>query len=180
MKRPGGGKAKGSSFEREICNMISLWWSRGTRIDLCWRSASSGARGTITKTKTIGYHGDLVAVDDDIKPLFKKFCFECKSYKDLQILSLFKDVHNQLFAWWKQATKEAIQSNRQPILIFKINTFPIMLVCKSSLFFRDSLDFIAEKKFVKFIGVGNKLMICRLQDAFASIDLEKFKEWLQK
>ena len=44
--RPGGGKAKGSSFEREIARILSLWWSKGTRDDIFGRTMSSGAWGT--------------------------------------------------------------------------------------------------------------------------------------
>ena len=45
--RKGGGKEKGSSFERLVCKRMSMWLSKGERDDLFWRSAMSGGRATV-------------------------------------------------------------------------------------------------------------------------------------
>jgi len=42
--------AKGSSFEREICTILSKWWTNNERDDVFWRTAGSGARAT-TRSK---------------------------------------------------------------------------------------------------------------------------------
>ena len=57
---------KGSSFEREICKQLSLWWTYGIRDDVFWRTSGSGARAkTRSKTgkETFGQYGDIQATD---------------------------------------------------------------------------------------------------------------------
>ena len=61
-----GGKAKGNTFEREVCKELSLWWSRVEADDIFWRTQSSGARATQRKKqkkKTRGQYGDVCSVD---------------------------------------------------------------------------------------------------------------------
>jgi hypothetical protein len=41
--------AKGSSFEREIAKLLSLWWSEGMRDDVFYRSHASGGRFTMRR-----------------------------------------------------------------------------------------------------------------------------------
>ena len=58
--------AKGSSFEREVCKQLSLWWSKGNRDDIFWRTAVSGARAKVRSKKnkkTFGQYGDVQATD---------------------------------------------------------------------------------------------------------------------
>ena len=74
--------AKGSSFEREICRKLSLWWTSGTRDDVFWRSAGSGAMAKSRKRyqnkDTFGQYGDIQAVDPIGAPLLKVCSFELK------------------------------------------------------------------------------------------------------
>jgi len=59
-------QSKGSAYERSICRAISLWWTRGERDDVFWRTAGSGAmskaRAKIGK-RTHGQYADVLAVD---------------------------------------------------------------------------------------------------------------------
>lgn len=75
------GHAKGSQFERDICRLLSEWWSGGKRDDIFWRSDSSGGRAT-TRMKqgkqTFGQHGDIRAVDPIGAPLTKLCTIELK------------------------------------------------------------------------------------------------------
>lgn len=60
------GHSKGSSFEREICKQLSLWWTYGKSNDVFWRTAGSGAMAkTRSKTggKAFGQHGDVQATN---------------------------------------------------------------------------------------------------------------------
>jgi len=50
--RKGGGKAKGASFERDICRRLSLWVSAGKQEDVFWRSAMSGGRSTVADSSS--------------------------------------------------------------------------------------------------------------------------------
>jgi hypothetical protein len=73
--------AKGFDYERECCKAISLWWSRGERDDLVWRTAGSGGRATNRAKQgktTAGHYGDICATDPAVEPLFKAFAVEVK------------------------------------------------------------------------------------------------------
>lgn len=57
---------KGSSYEREICRKLSLWFTNNERDDIFWRTAGSGARATTRSKKgkkTFGSDGDIQAQD---------------------------------------------------------------------------------------------------------------------
>ena len=72
---------KGSSFEREICKLLSLWWTEDKRDDVFWRTAGSGAmaktRSKIGK-KTFGQCGDVQATDPIGQPLIDICSIELK------------------------------------------------------------------------------------------------------
>jgi hypothetical protein len=82
---------KGSGFEREMCKKFSLWWTNGTRDDIFWRTAGSGARATTRFRKsgksTYANSGDLLAVDPIGKPFTDIFTVEMKrGYKSWSIM----------------------------------------------------------------------------------------------
>ena len=92
--KPGGGKAKGAEFERQVCKRLSMWISRGTRDDLFWRSAMSGGRATIGKAAGAdrgAQVGDVSAISDggkytDVAARFiSHFIVECKFVKNYQL-----------------------------------------------------------------------------------------------
>lgn len=73
--------AKGGSFEREICKLLSKWWTGGERDDVFWRSSQSGGRATQRAKSgktTYGSYGDVTAVDPIGEPLLKLFTIELK------------------------------------------------------------------------------------------------------
>lgn len=79
------GASKGSSFERNICRQLSMWWTKGiegkARDDVFWRSSQSGGRATQrakSGKKTFGSYGDINAVDPVGQPLMRYFTFELK------------------------------------------------------------------------------------------------------
>ena len=72
---------KGSNFEREICKLLSLWWTDGKRDDVFWRTSGSGARATTrskTKQRTFGQYGDVQATDPIGQPLIDVCTIEIK------------------------------------------------------------------------------------------------------
>ena len=76
-----GNTGKGSEFEREICKLLSRWWTDGKRDDVFWRCSQSGGRATQrakTGQKTFGSYGDITAVDPIGAPLLKYFTIELK------------------------------------------------------------------------------------------------------
>lgn len=90
--RKGGGKNKGSAFEREVAKRLSLWWTDDEREDVFARSISSGAFAT-TRAKsskgTFGQYGDLQAIDPIGQPLIDLCVIEIKiGYKKWGLLEL--------------------------------------------------------------------------------------------
>lgn len=122
------GKAKGGSFEREICVSLSKWISNGERIDLLWRSAMSGGRATV-KRGQVRQAGDICAVAPEGHCLTDQFYIECKSYKDLSLDCLVKSK-GTLIDFWQEAVKESMLHKKLPMLIYKQNRAPIV-VCLS-------------------------------------------------
>jgi len=72
---------KGFSYERKICNQLSLWWTNNKRDDIFWRTSGSGARAT-TRSKigknTFGQYGDIQANDPIGQPFIDVFLTEIK------------------------------------------------------------------------------------------------------
>lgn len=75
---------KGSSFERDICRQLSLWWSSQlpiTRDDIFWRTSGSGARSTsrAKSGKKANLHcGDICAIDPIGQSFIDCFTVEIK------------------------------------------------------------------------------------------------------
>ena len=82
--RSGGGKGKGSDFERLIGTQLSKWMSNGEHSDWYWRSASSGSHFTTNAKASTYMAGDIAPVDPRGAPLLDVFTIECKHYKDLE------------------------------------------------------------------------------------------------
>ncbi len=73
--------AKGSSFEREICDRLSLWWCGDPDRRVFWRSSGSGATASVRARKgkrTADHHGDICAIDPCGKPLTDLLVIETK------------------------------------------------------------------------------------------------------
>ena len=126
--RKGGGSSKGSSFEREICKQLSLWWSEGNRDDIFWRTAGSGGRATNRARQgkeTSGAYGDLTFIDPSGADLLKVCCFELKrGYGQWCVLDLIDrrtDAKPCIAAkFWKQAKRSAEDAHvPHSIVIFR-------------------------------------------------------------
>ena len=72
---------KGSPFEREMCKAFSMWWTKGERNDVFWRSAGSGGMAK-TRSKqggvAFGQYGDIQATDPIGQPLIDACTIELK------------------------------------------------------------------------------------------------------
>ena len=72
---------KGRQFERDIAKRLSLWWTKGERDDVFWRTAGSGARATVRSKKgvsTSGSFGDIGYIDPEGLPLIDTCVIELK------------------------------------------------------------------------------------------------------
>lgn len=75
------GRGKGSQFERDLCRLLSLWWTAGEREDVFWRTSQSGGRSTTRAKKgkkTFGQCGDIQATDPIGRPLLEVVTIEAK------------------------------------------------------------------------------------------------------
>lgn len=127
----GASSGKGSSFERKVCVMLSLWISDGLNKDVFWRSASSGARSTLAVRRGEAakqfHSSDIAPVDKAAYLLLDKFTIECKHYQSLQLEGLAYPGNCKMEQFWKQATRDAEQVNKRPLLIARQNGRPILL-----------------------------------------------------
>lgn len=133
MKK-GGGKQKGSSFERTICKRLSLWISEGKREDIFWRSAMSGGRATVQFKKgkeNKSQVGDISSIDQIGQKFTDKFVIECKSYSNIHLESLIygKPKKGCILEFWEKVKKQALNISKSPLIIFKENGKEILLGC---------------------------------------------------
>lgn len=112
--RGGGSSSKGSSYEREMCKRFSLWWTKGERDDIFWRSSGSGARAKVrgrAGRDTAGQHGDMAATDPVGKPFIDAFTVEMKrGYSDhtfQDLLDMNPGAGVQVFEGFIQQTIES-------------------------------------------------------------------------
>jgi hypothetical protein len=130
--KPGGSHAKGSAFERDTCQRLSLWISKGKRDDLLARNVLSGGQFTVARIRgeVRGSPGDLTAVDPMAIPFIQAFSVECKHYRDLGLSAYVFDKKgnsfiNQTVALCKRQARQAgkqwllvAKQDRKPALIF--------------------------------------------------------------
>jgi len=129
--RKGGGKAKGSAYEREVCKALSLWVSHNKREDLFWRSAMSGGRATVGRRagKDLAHHaGDISATHRLGHALTDQFYVECKRYADLKIESGVLRGVGKLAAFWKETCKQATIHKKLPMLIARQDQSSTLLI----------------------------------------------------
>ncbi len=123
--KAGGGKRKGGSYEREICELLSLWVSEGVDTDLFWRSAGSGSRATNRKSRGLQANqtGDITSVDPKGTALTTKFFIECKFYKNLQLDSLIYGTpkDSSVLEFWTKTKEDSQFFHKRPIIIMRQN-----------------------------------------------------------
>lgn len=131
--RVGGGKSKGSSFERLVCVKLSLWISKGANEDCYWRSAVSGGRSTVAAgrgKRLAAQAGDISCIHPIGAPLTDKFYLECKSYRDLEYKGLVTGK-GHLVKFWCETVIQSRNYGKLPMLIAHQNQQPTIL-CLSS------------------------------------------------
>lgn len=130
----GRGKAKGSAFERKVCERLSLWVTDGHRKDVFWRSAMSGGRATVAAKKGTSLArqaGDITAVAPEGHSLIDHFYVECKAYRELHIERFILNASGILSNFWKETIVQAKVHGRRPMLIAKQNNMPILVLTKA-------------------------------------------------
>lgn len=141
--------AKGGNFEREVAKDLSLWWTENERDDVFWHTGGSGARATTRKKfgKDTKYQfGDISFTDPIGKPLIDRWNIECKTgygksrkKNDKRLVTNWcvldvidsKQQTPVFIEFWEQCRKDAEESGREPILIFRRNQMQKCIVLTS-------------------------------------------------
>jgi hypothetical protein len=129
MKK-GGGKGKGSAFERKVCAQLSLWVTNGKKKDVFWRSSMSGGRATIhvKRGDKNRQAGDIAAVAAEGYEFTDVFFVECKHVKSLALQGFFLSNIGPLAKFWKKVSKQARDHGKLPMIIAKQNMYPVVVV----------------------------------------------------
>ena len=117
MKK-GGGKRKGSAFERKVAGLLDKWWK--VPKNTFWRTVNSGGwkqPGDITSK--ISEDGTLIKFP---------FIVECKHYNQIDIWKVLRSNNAKIIDWWKQVTndQEKVQDKAR-LLIFRQNNSQILV-----------------------------------------------------
>ena len=129
--RKGGGKGKGSAFERTVAKLIVKAFRRhGIEQRECWRSVLSG--GHLISS------GDL-AMSDRLLRLFP-FSVECKFRKKIRFENFLLSKLSEERKWLQQAEAGARKvKGLEPILVLKANRGPIYVLFPWSIGSGDSI-----------------------------------------
>jgi hypothetical protein len=127
--RAGGGKQKGSKFEREVCRRLSLWVTDGAKGDVFWRSAMSGGRATVGRGE-VRQAGDIAAVAPEGYKFCDQWFIECKHVRTLNLDSFLIKHTGVLAKFWTKARREANRYRRHPLIIARQNGWPILVVSR--------------------------------------------------
>lgn len=160
--KPGGGRAKGSAFERHVSKLIvTAFESSGITSRDCYRTPSSGGH-RFAKRKD---PGDLV-ISKRLRRLFP-FSVECKFVRRLLWSVLFSNRKSKQHwsVWWEQAK---IASSRQcpPILIFRENRGEVFVILRA-----EASSFVMFNTRASVRINGENLVLVRLDTLF---------RWLKK
>jgi hypothetical protein len=126
--RAGGGKDKGSSFERLVCRELSLWITDNAFDSIFTRNIISGGQFT-NRIKSghaeHGQPGDVMARDPLANEFLSLFLVECKFHKDIHLDTYIFDTSGRspLAKIIAKCRMEAEQHepSLSPILIVKQN-----------------------------------------------------------
>lgn len=134
MKK-GQGKQKGNDFEIQICRKLTKWVTGKERPEIFWRSASSGAKATMSKKSghATKMHGDVMAIDQMGTFLTDNILIECKHYKDVRVEALL-ERKGLVFGWLHKCMTEAEESGKYPWLVFKGNYGPLLIILERYMF----------------------------------------------
>jgi hypothetical protein len=184
---PGGGKAKGSSWEREVGVSLSLWLTQGARADLFSRNVGSGSRFTlaVSKDRERSQAGDLMAAHPLAIDFLDRFIIEGKFYKDLALVPFlcFRDACflNQVVA---KANKEAQIDAKHALIVAKQNRLPAFLlttkevgnvIIASTWTPRAGLPLRLEYHFMN----NSEVFVCKFQDLLSHVKPEQLLKALR-
>ncbi len=139
--RVGGGAEKGATWERQVCQSLSLWLTHGQRADILTRNVLSGGVFTAAvKREELerGQPGDVMAAHPLAFKFIQTFLVECKHLASLDMDNFIWDGKNKspLAKIWQLACEQAEQAEEplKPMLIAKQNHRPALVFLRSPTF----------------------------------------------
>jgi hypothetical protein len=146
-------KSKGNTFEREICKLLSKWFSHGERDDIFWRADNSGGRAKSRSRKgknTYGQYADIRASDPIGEPILQVFTIEAKrGYSKYTFMDMLdKKPHMAMQKWEEHALQARTDSKNAKALSW-------MLISRRDQ--RESLVFIPSKIIRQLESMGAEL-----------------------
>jgi len=129
--RKGGGKQKGSSYEKRIARVLSKWWAPKIKNAL-WRSRGSGAEYTVLERGREQYPGDIVPA---VLEATKGWCLsiECKHTKSWRFRSFFQLPFRKttIGKWWIKLNNETPDKFHCWLVITRNHDFNYLIVSKA-------------------------------------------------
>ena len=127
---------KGGGFEREMCKLLSKWYTHGERDDIFWRTAGSGGRATVRMKQgkmTADSAGDMCAIDEIGKKLTAASIWEMKrgysgkgkqKNRTINLITILDKLRQEkdplLVDWFIKLRKEMREHDRETgFIIFK-------------------------------------------------------------
>lgn len=149
--------AKGPTYERKFCRMLSHAFTGKEDPCIFWRSAGSGSSATAMAKRGKASHmdGDIVAIDAKGAWLTAAMCIDIKSYANFNIDSFFRmqepdelrRMKNFLYTlekygikkaiklekstpayWWIKLCYEAQRNKKEPMLVIKRSGYAEWLI----------------------------------------------------
>jgi hypothetical protein len=170
---------KGSQYERDISRQLSIWWSEGKEDDWFWRTDTSGGRAT-TRAKsgkaTANAVGDLSSRTPEGDIFLREYIVEIKrGYNDLEVIPLLDKNNfksNHLVVWWEKLYREACQTSRKPLLIFKRDRAHACIVISNNVYLE------MQGMFDDFCFIGKEITFPCSDRTLHMMRLEHFLQWI--
>jgi len=117
--KSGGGKAKGSQWERDISRFLTKWVTGKEKPLVFWRTPGSGS--FVTNKVSTDASGDIISILPEGRFFTDIISCELKiGYSDVDLFKHFKNTKNNILeSFWNQCLRDASQVNKHGMLIYK-------------------------------------------------------------
>lgn len=127
----GRGKSKGNRFENLVGRLLSGWLTNG---DDKTQLIPTRLSGGWMKSTAYRQAGDLAPNGPAGETFRRLFVVECKHHKKDLLWRLYtSESIDSIQGWWAQLEEEAERVGCNPMLVFRQNTRPIMVVLPTEL-----------------------------------------------
>lgn len=117
--KQGRQKSKGNSYEIKIARILSQWYEPGTKDDLFWRTAGSGAKSTVTRRGETSFVGDITFLP---KPDALQVWIDTKDRRDATFDNILSSSKFVIKEWYDEEIRkrDALKIKKPVLIIFKL------------------------------------------------------------